>query len=158
MDTTSSWREEIEDAFLCFDSSGKGSIKMVDCLLLIRSLGYNLSEAKMLNYTRLMGYAANTKATLPEINELISLIDKEQCESFRVEMQSAYSLFDSDNKGYICLEEFKRAFGYTCATDEEIAEIMRLGDKDGDGKLEFQDFRRLMLPVDSIEQMTASAS
>ncbi|XP_048581454.1 uncharacterized protein LOC116618460 [Nematostella vectensis] len=142
--------EEIEDAFSVFDPDCKGRVKTMDCVPLVRSLGYNLHEAEIWVYMNELGYTGNTKVLLTEFIKLMNLIVTEHG-SFEDEILFAYSVFDPEDEGYISVEEFQKAFdrmsGRERIKDDEIDEIKRLGDKDGDGKLEFRDLRRLLLPT-----------
>ncbi len=66
-------------------------------------------------------------------------------------MKHAFYLFDSDNKGFLNLDDLKKlihpgngADDPDQLTKEDVLEMMEEGDKDGDGKITLDDFLRIM--------------
>lgn len=64
------------------------------------------------------------------------------------EMKHAFYLFDTDNKGFINLDDLKKLMSLGDAdlhlTKEDVLEMMEEGDKDVDGKITLDDFLRIM--------------
>ena len=61
----------------------------------------------------------------------------------------AFKKFDTDNSGYITVDELKQLLAKIGQhySDREIAKMIATVDRNGDGKLSYQDFVRLMKPA-----------
>ena len=67
------------------------------------------------------------------------------------ELKMLFRMFDVDSSGFITASEYKMcliALGEE-ATEEEIDETMREADKNGDGKISFEEFSKMMEDSDS---------
>ncbi len=63
------------------------------------------------------------------------------------EMLKAFKLFDDDNTGKISFRNLKRVSREVLGekrTDEELAEMIEMADKDGDGEINEEEFLRVM--------------
>ena len=56
------------------------------------------------------------------------------------------SRFDCDSEGVICVDELKFILSNlpVKVTNQEIEEMVSAGDLDGDGKISFQEFRKMI--------------
>ncbi|CAG2100286.1 unnamed protein product [Medioppia subpectinata] len=63
------------------------------------------------------------------------------------ELTAAFKIFDFDNSGTIEIEDIKYALELIGEpiTDEEIKEILTIGDKDKDGCISYEEFIKLVL-------------
>ena len=63
------------------------------------------------------------------------------------EMKEAFSIFDRDGDGAICKEELKRVFNHIgqMLTEEECETMIREIDTTGTGKIQQEDFSKLMM-------------
>ena len=71
------------------------------------------------------------------------------------ELKMLFRMFDVDSSGFITASEYKMcliALGEE-ATEEEIDETMREADKNGDGKISFEEFSKMMEDSDSDSEL-----
>ena len=56
-------------------------------------------------------------------------------------------MFDEDGNGYISADELRYVMTYLGEklTDEEVDELIREGDIDGDGQLDYEEFVKMIL-------------
>merc|ERR1712070_361470 len=71
------------------------------------------------------------------------------------EFLDAFKTLDSDGNGYVDAEELRfkmQNYGSMKLSDEECDEMLREADINGDGKLDFQEFVKMMMaPIDDDE-------
>ena len=61
-------------------------------------------------------------------------------------MERAWQIFDADGKGFVnhsSLKAIVKKWGQACS-DDDIAEMIRLFDRDQDGRISKQDFARIL--------------
>ncbi|XP_019243229.1 PREDICTED: putative late blight resistance protein homolog R1A-10 isoform X1 [Nicotiana attenuata] len=70
------------------------------------------------------------------------------------EFKEAFSLFDQDEDGFITVADLRRvmANGDKPPTDEEVEEIIREADVDGDGRINCEEFVNYMMAMKSAEE------
>merc|ERR1711892_257651 len=79
--------------------------------------------------------------------------DKELDELHNAELKEAFDAFDKDGSGAISAEELlgvMRAMGQN-PTEDEVLNLMLEADLDGNGTIEFMEFRELMKEKYSVE-------
>uniref|UniRef100_A0A914WG27 EF-hand domain-containing protein n=1 Tax=Plectus sambesii TaxID=2011161 RepID=A0A914WG27_9BILA len=146
-------RQEIEAAFAVCDPDNSGSIDVKDLKVVMRALGF---EPRKDEITKLMTTIANKKSgkaasadakqkvTLEQLIELMKpkLLEK----GSRTEIMRAFKLFDDDNTGHITFTNIQRVakeLGENIS-DEELKEMIAEADTQGSGKVNEEDFYRIM--------------
>ncbi|XP_031251490.1 calmodulin-like [Pistacia vera] len=69
-----------------------------------------------------------------------------ECEA-EEELREAFKVFDKDQDGYICPNELRHGMlnlGEKL-TDEEVEQMVREADLDGDGQVNYEEFVRMMM-------------
>lgn len=138
---------EFKEAFLMVDKTDTGIIPKSELGKIVRALGYNPSEAEI----------AKVQVTVdPEGNETIdyetflSFVEEKAKETHpNDELREALRVFDRDDNGYISAEELRRMMTTSgeCLTEEEVDEMMKMADKEGNGRVNYDDFVGMMLSV-----------
>mmetsp|Transcript_15808 Transcript_15808/g.24601 ORF Transcript_15808/g.24601 Transcript_15808/m.24601 type:complete len:149 (-) Transcript_15808:51-497(-) len=66
-------------------------------------------------------------------------------------IQNAFKMYDKDHDGYICIEDLRMAMKGMGKENDDIRlqKMISLLDRDGDEKIDFQDFLSLILTVPS---------
>ena len=105
----------------------RGSLKIFEDIL--NSLDKNLNG--VIDYTEFLTAAADKELLLTEEN-----------------LQFAFNMFDADHNGSISKEELRAIFETAEKKDEDLwNEIFEEVDTDGDGVIEFDEFRENLLKV-----------
>lgn len=138
---------EFKEAFDEFDKDGSGSISTKELLLVMRSIGQNPTEDEI--GALIMESDLNGDGTI-DFKEFLTMMRKKSSETDQTEeLRQAFRIFDKNKDGYIEAKELRRVtttLGQVLTTDE-IDTFMREADLDGDGKLDYNEFVRMMTTV-----------
>lgn len=58
-------------------------------------------------------------------------------------LRKAFEFYDEDKNGYITKEELHKVFGSNC-NDEQLNDIMKEADLNGDNEISFAEFKKMM--------------
>ncbi|KAK1257459.1 hypothetical protein QJS04_geneDACA023082 [Acorus gramineus] len=93
-----------------------------------------------------------TEEQISEFKEAFSLFDKDgdgKCQDTdsEEELKEAFKVFDKDQNGFISAAELRHVMTNLGEklTDEEVDEMIREADVDGDGQVNYEEFVRMML-------------
>lgn len=137
---------EYRAAFHEFDKDGSGTISLKELGMVMRSLGQNPTEQELQDISNEVDIDGNG---LMDFNEFIVLMARQQSMGPE-ELQQAFSIFDRDGNGYIDAKELR----YLLTTlgeklsNNEVDEIIRDVDVDGDGRVNYQEFVTMLQPVE----------
>ena len=141
--------EEFREVFNIFDADKNGSICPKELGIVMRALGTNPTEAEL---KEMMEDADNNGNGVIEFEEFLGLmtvmmnkVDEDKKEE---NILQAFEVFDKDRDGYISVPELKEFFhsiGEMTMTDEDVKEMIRAVDKNNDGKLDYFEFKAMML-------------
>ncbi|CAL9125641.1 calmodulin-like protein 8 [Musa acuminata AAA Group] len=136
---------EFYATFCLFDKNGDGCITFEELSTVIKSLGLKPNEGEV--HKMISEIDANGNGTI-EFHEFLNLmasklnkgIDSED------ELKEAFKVFDKDQNGFISATELRNvmiSLGEKL-TDEEVAQMIREADLDGDGQVNFEEFVKMM--------------
>ncbi|BAT87970.1 hypothetical protein LR48_Vigan10g152400 [Vigna angularis] len=136
---------EFLEAFCLFDKDGDGRINIEELGTAIRSL----DENPTLEELQIMMSEVDTDGNgTIEFGEFLNLMARKMKESeAEEELKEAFRVFDKDQDGYISASELRsvmRTIGEK-VTDEEVAQMVKEADLDGDGLVDYEEFVRMML-------------
>ncbi|KAG4914012.1 hypothetical protein AAZX31_19G229600 [Glycine max] len=136
---------EFLEAFCLFDKDGDGCITIEELSTAIRSLDENPTVEElqiMMNEVDMDG-----NGTI-EFGEFLNLMARKMKETeAEEELKEAFRVFDKDHDGYISPSELRsvmRTIGEK-VTDEEVEQMVKEADLDGDGLIDYEEFVRMML-------------
>ena len=151
--------EELLEAFELFDSSGDGLIGASELHVVMQAIGRNMTEAdvgKLIHNIKLQQYAENGESE-PELEsdeeeeldfkEFLKLIGEDMIQNAKKEeLEEAYQEFNPDEKGITKrqLKETLREHNEKMS-EEDIDKLFKETDFDGDGRIGFEDFVRMMM-------------
>jgi len=153
--TATSGVEELEEVFKVFDANGDGKITREELGCVLRSLGDDLSEEEL----ALMVQAADKNGDgCIDLHEFITLntAGPESAAATGTseggfpatdDLHDAFCIFDADMDGKISAHELHRvlkSLGDAECTIDDCRQMIRGVNKNGDGYVDFQDFRRMM--------------
>lgn len=132
--------EEFKEAFNLFDKDGNGTITADELGVVMRSLGKNPTHEELCAMIDEVDEDKSGEIEFPEFLQLMS--SKLQTADSVDEMREAFLVFDRDKSGSVSASELKHVMNNLGeqVTDEEVEEMIREADADGDGELSFDDF------------------
>ncbi|XP_047945565.1 calmodulin-like protein 8 isoform X1 [Salvia hispanica] len=167
---------ELQEAFSLFDKDGDGCITIEELGTVIRSLDQNPTEEElhdMINEVDIDGNGTiefaeflNLMANKMKVNLTHSYINNfssfhfgfyyfifntvfDQETDAEEELKEAFKVFDKDQNGYISATELRHVMinlGEKL-TDEEVEQMIREADLDGDGQVDYDEFVKMMMAI-----------
>ncbi|CAI9766504.1 unnamed protein product [Fraxinus pennsylvanica] len=136
---------EFKEAFSLFDKDGDGCITTKELGTVMRSLGQNPTEAELQDMIREVDADQNGTIDFPEFLNLMARKMKDT--DSEEELKEAFKVFDKDQNGFISAAELRHVMTNLGEklTDEEVDEMIREADVDGDGQVNYEEFVRMML-------------
>ncbi|XP_037959812.1 neo-calmodulin-like [Teleopsis dalmanni] len=135
---------ECREAFALFDADGDGAITTTEVGTLLRSLGQTPTEAEVREMVSLIDTNGNGMIEFEEFVDLmLKTMDGETTER---DFREAFSVFDRDENGFITADELRYILTQLgeALTDDEVDDIIREVDIDGDGQINYQEFIVMM--------------
>ena len=138
-------RAEFKEAFDLFDLDGGGDIDSTELGTVMRSLGANPSEEQIKKMIDDVDEDGSGSIDFPEFCQLMAR--KMQISDCEEELHDAFHVFDEKDSGFIdvaALREIIAALAEHLGEDE-IDEVVRMADDDGDGLVSYERFADLMM-------------
>ncbi|KAM6437412.1 uncharacterized protein PHA67_024167 [Liasis olivaceus] len=136
---------EVKDAFTLFDEDGDGLITTRELGTVMRSLGKNPTESELQSMINQLDANSNGKVDFPEFLSLMA--KRTRGSDSEEEIREAFRVFDRNGDGYISTAELQHVLTVIGEklTGEEAKELIKEVDKKGDGKVNYEDFVRIMM-------------
>ncbi|ELU09609.1 hypothetical protein CAPTEDRAFT_184797 [Capitella teleta] len=141
-------REEIEEfreSFNLFDRDQNGQITTQELGAVMNNLGQSPSDTELRDMIRELD--ADGSGTV-DFKEFLTMYarKKKDVASEEEEMRAAFKTFDRNGDGYISAAELRHVM--MCLgeklSDEEVKEMIRAADTDGNGKIDYQEFAKVL--------------
>ncbi|KAK7344066.1 hypothetical protein VNO77_13308 [Canavalia gladiata] len=136
---------DFKEAFGLFDKDGDGCITVEELATVIRSLDQNPTEEELQDM--ISEVDADGNGTI-EFDEFLSLMAKKVKDTdAEEELKEAFKVFDKDQNGYISASELRHVMinlGEKL-TDEEVEQMIKEADLDGDGQVNYDEFVKMMM-------------
>jgi len=109
--------------------------------------GQNPTEDEVLNLMPEADLDGNGTIEFPEFLELMK--EKYGSDDQEADLREAFKIFDRDRDGFIDMRELKKVSMMlgTLLDQQEIDELMEEADVDGNGKLDYAEFVKMLLRV-----------
>ena len=136
---------ELKKVFALFDEDGDGKITIKELGTMMRSLGQNPTEAELRDLINEVDADGNGTIDFPEFLNLMAR--KMQDTDSEEELKEAFKVFDKDGNGFISAAELRHVMTNLGEklTDEEVDEMIREADVDGDGQVNYDEFVKMMM-------------
>ena len=136
---------EFKEAFSLFDKDGDGTITTKELGTVMRSLGQNPTEAELQDMINEVDADGNGTIDFPEF--LTMMARKMKDTDSEEEILEAFKVFDKDGNGFISAAELRHIMTNLGEklTDEEVDEMIREADIDGDGQINYEEFVKVMM-------------
>ncbi|XP_062620981.1 neo-calmodulin-like isoform X2 [Saccostrea cucullata] len=137
-------KKDFKETFNLFDKDGDGTISTSELAVVMRSLGQNPSDDDIENMLRGVDEDGNGSIDFEEF--VLMMARKLEKSNTEDEIREAFTLFDKDCNGYITVSELRNILTETGQKirPEEADELIKSIDKDGDGKVDYEEFCRMM--------------
>lgn len=136
---------EIKEAFSLFDKDGNGTINCKELGMVMRALGQNPTEEELQDMINEIDDNQNGFIEFPEF--LTMMVRRmNYFQNSETEIQEAFRVFDQDGNGFISASELKYVMMNLGEklTDEEVTEMFAEADLNKDGKVDYDEFARMM--------------
>ncbi|CAG9807577.1 unnamed protein product [Chironomus riparius] len=133
--------QSFKDGFALFDKDSNGSISTSELGDVMRTLGQNPTEAELQYMINEVDADGSGSIDFDEFLKMMGGIVKSPEDEER-EMWDAFQVFDKNGDGFVSIDELKFVLTNLGErlTDQEMNEILKDADVDGDGKLNFEEF------------------
>eukprot|EP00979_Chaetoceros_neogracilis_P007913 scaffold1724_cov226-Chaetoceros_neogracile.AAC.1 len=128
-----------------------GTITTKELGTVMRSLGQNPTEAELMDMINEIDADGNGTIDFPEF--LTMMARKMKDTDSEEEILEAFKVFDKDGNGFISAAELRHIMTNLGEklTDEEVDEMIREADIDGDGQINYEEFVKMMMSKRSVE-------
>ena len=135
-----------KEAFNLFDKDGKGFINTNELASVLRSLGQNNTEAELQEMISEIDSDDNGFIDFPEFLTMMARKMKEN-NNIKDEIHEIFKVFDKEGNGFISVAELSHVMTSLGEelTEEEVKEMIKEADIDGDGQVSYEDFKKFYL-------------
>ncbi|KAG6511927.1 calmodulin-like isoform X2 [Zingiber officinale] len=136
---------EFKEAFSLFDKDGDGCVTTKEIGTVMRSLGQNPTEAELQEMINEVDADGSGTIDFPEFLNLMAR--KLNGTDSDEELKEAFRVFDKDQNGFISSAELRIVMSNLGEklTDDEIDDMIREADVDGDGQINYDEFVKVMM-------------
>ncbi|XP_010505874.1 PREDICTED: calmodulin-2/4 [Camelina sativa] len=136
---------ECKEIFSSIDKDGDGCITTKELGTVMRSLGQNPTEAELQDMINEVDADGNGTIDFPEFLNLMARKMKDT--DSEEELKEAFRVFDKDQNGFISAAELRHVMTNLGEklTDEEVDEMIKEADVDGDGQINYEEFVKVMM-------------
>lgn len=136
--------EEIKEAFNLFDTDGSGSIDVKELKAAMRALGFQVKKAEI---RKMLVDIDKDDSGAVEYDEFVDMMTSRMANrDTREEIMKVFQLFVDEGTDYITFRNLKKVsqeLGENL-TDDELREMIDEADRNGDGKIDAEEFYRVM--------------
>ncbi|KAM8711224.1 hypothetical protein ACLKA7_000374 [Drosophila subpalustris] len=144
MELTARELREFERAFALLDVEQDGSITIKELNQFLTTLGKKPTEGELMAMINAVDSDGNGAI---EFSEFLNAMTTRMCQlPLEEELREAFRIFDKDNNGYIGVDQLRvvmldlnQKLG-----EDELEDMIREGDFDGDGYLSYEEFVDMM--------------
>ncbi|KAJ3210011.1 hypothetical protein HDU83_000179 [Entophlyctis luteolus] len=136
---------EFKEAFSLFDQDGDGLIANAEIGTVIRSLGQNISQQELRDLIKEVDSSKRGAVDFPEF--LTMMARKLKDGDNAADIKAAFRMFDPSGSGYVLAKELRHVLTSMGEklSGEEVDEMIRDANVDAQGRIQMDDFLRVML-------------
>eukprot|EP00468_Gymnochlora_sp_CCMP2014_P008225 CAMPEP_0167762388 /NCGR_PEP_ID=MMETSP0110_2-20121227/12739_1 /TAXON_ID=629695 /ORGANISM="Gymnochlora sp., Strain CCMP2014" /LENGTH=157 /DNA_ID=CAMNT_0007649255 /DNA_START=21 /DNA_END=494 /DNA_ORIENTATION=- len=136
--------EEMREVFDLFDKDSDGTITISELGVVLKSLKKNFNEKQLKEIIKKVDKNGDGQIDFEEFLKMMS--NRVGTRNRDYELKEAFNVFDQDGDGYITASELStvmKTLGEQI--DKETIDLMIEGvDRDGDGEIDFNEFKMMM--------------
>merc|ERR1712087_1018687 len=142
-------RREFRTAFRLFDKDDDGQISVKELQTVFEGLNYHFTESQLVTMLKSIDDNGDGKV---DIDEFVAVMkgsaysEPSNTRTYVEELREAFEVFDKDGDGQITPQELAaimRALGENL-NEDDILTMIQEADADGDGNIDFEEFKKLM--------------
>jgi calmodulin len=135
---------EFRCAFQLFDEDSDGKITTKELGGILKKLGYSPTDEDLKDMIKEVDTDGNGNVDFQEFLQLMCCKMKDH--DSEEEMLEAFKIFDRDSNGYVTKDDFKVIMNHLgeAMTPDELDEMIKDNDDDGDGQLNYEEFKKMM--------------
>jgi len=142
--------QDLRTAFELLDRNQDGRITTDEFKLMLKNLGIDLKDETVEDLIR---NASHVGKELLDENDFLRFVKRiqelrppEEAASGDVDLVAAFRVFDLDHDGFITKDELRAAMDMIgeAVTDAQLQEFITLADTDKDGRINYEEFARLL--------------
>ncbi|XP_074358709.1 calmodulin-like protein 3 [Apium graveolens] len=138
--------DELRRVFHMFDRNGDGKITKKELSDSLQNLGMFLSDKEVVQMIDKIDVNGDGFVDMEEFGALYQTIMDEKDEE--EDMREAFNVFDQNRDGYITVDELRSVLASLGLkqgrTEEDCKAMIKKVDVDGDGKVNFLEFKQMM--------------
>lgn len=142
---TASQMMDLKAAFHMFDKNGDQKISEKELYEVMKYLGVSATEKDVKAMIQVVDINKNGCV---DYDEFIQMMTKTQLKplSQEEELRKTFNIFDIDGNGFISHDEIKKTMTHLGEniSDEEVRDMIKAADKNGDGKIDINEFSGLL--------------
>ena len=128
------------EAFKVFDEDGSGAISADELAKVMTSLGQSPGETELRDMIKEVDVDLSGTIDFEEFKALMVTTKGDR----QSRLQLAFSVFDVDGSGQISADELRSVMSQFGLTDQELDDIIKEVDHDGDASIDFEEFCKLV--------------
>jgi calcium-binding protein CML len=135
--------DEVQKVFNQFDKNGDGKISVTELDNVLKALGSTVSSDEL---QRVMADLDTDQDGFIGLDEFAAFCRSGSEDGGDAELRDAFDLYDGDHNGLISVDELYRVLnrlGMNCSSDD-CQRMIGSVDYDGDGNVNFEEFRKMM--------------
>lgn len=146
---------DLKAAFTMFDKNGDQKISESELLEVMKYLGVNTTEKEVRAMIQVVDKNRNGFVDYDEFIQMMTNTPLKPLSAEEELLQKTFQIFDIDGNGYICADEIKQTMANLGEelTDAEVSDMIKAADKNGDGKIDMNEFSGLIHGVNGPFQM-----
>ncbi|KAH7100031.1 calmodulin [Auriculariales sp. MPI-PUGE-AT-0066] len=136
---------DLKESFSLFDKDRDGTISSKDLGEVLRAIGKTPTEEQL---KQMIQQVDDNHSGSIEINEFIKLMSRRTSQQdVEQEVRDAFAVFDQDSNGYISADEVKTVMASLGEklSDAEVNLMITQADLDGDGRINIDEFIKMMM-------------
>lgn len=139
---TESRYDEYMTVFQKFDTDGNGSIDSEEIKKMMSQLDVEQGDNSIEEMVKEADKNGDGEVDFEEFLQLLLVIERES------DLQATFNRFDLDGNGFIDREELTKVFSELSGrspSEQELDEMFKEADTNGDGQIDFNEFKFMML-------------
>ncbi|WP_395241646.1 EF-hand domain-containing protein, partial [Salmonella sp. s51933] len=134
--------EAAKEAFDLFDKDKNGTISRMEIAEVLKSMGQTFSDEQIKETLKNIDTNNDGVLNTQEFEKFLAECDRNN----EKELREAFNTFDKDGSNFVTKDELSKVMK-ACGekvSDEDLTKMIKAADTSGDGKISFDEFKKMM--------------